>query len=453
MTLRVRLAVAFAALAAVVAGLMGALGYAATANRIQQEVDNSLVAAAQRIMVGPPLSASWRPDPHDPPTPQPRLRGEEGMAATLVSADGRYTVVRSADGAVIAPVPADAALAASEEPRSRARTQDVGGAPFRVVAATDGNGRAAVLVGRDYGQEQSVLRALAVIMALLAFGLAVAAALVGWWLARRIAARLEDLTATAEQVSDTGRLDVPVPGSGSDEVGRLAGAFNTMLGRLAQSRADQQRLVQDAGHELRTPLTSLRTNISLLERYEELTPDVRRRVLADLRGESRELSHLVDELLDAATGGMDDSDPEPVLLADVVDRVVDRMRRKTDRTLQVECDSTTVMGRAGQLERALWNLVDNAAKFDSSGSPVSITVADGVLSVADRGPGIPAEDSGHIFERFYRPVTSRSLPGSGLGLAIVKDVAASHGAAVSVEPRSGGGTVFLIRFPGWTAAG
>ena len=96
--------------------------------------------------------------------------------------------------------------------------------------------------------------------------------LLGWLIARQVTRRLVRLTGAAEQVAATGRLDVAVPVEGTDEAGRLGAAFNEMLAALARSKDDQQRLVQDAGHELRTPLTSLRTNISVLRRYDRPRP-------------------------------------------------------------------------------------------------------------------------------------------------------------------------------------
>lgn len=457
MTLRARLAIAFAAMAAVVAGLMGALGYAATANRIEQGMDDALLAAAQRALTAPRPGdddARFRGDDsgderenRTPPRPGPRALADEGLALTLVSADGRYQAVRG-DHA-LTPRTGDAELAASRTPAHSTRTQETDGESYRVVAATNGNGRVAVLVGREWDEEAGVLRSLMVIMAALAAALSVIAAFAGWILARRITGRLELLTATAEQVSDTGRLDLAVPGTGPDEVGRMAAAFNTMLGRLAQSQADQQRLVQDAGHELRTPLTSIRTNISLLERFGELSPEVRQRVLADLRGESRELSDLINELLDVASGTTTASEPQPVVLADVVERVVARAARKTDHLVEAECDGSEVLADSAALERAVWNLVDNAIKFDATASPIRIEVARGKLHVMDRGPGIEEADRAHIFERFYRPVASRSLPGSGLGLSIVADVASANDAEATVAPRSGGGTVFTLSFRRW----
>ena len=309
------------------------------------------------------------------------------------------------------------------------------------------------MVARDWSENAAVLRQLATVLSVLAAALAVVAAVIGWLVARRITGPLIRLTQTAEQISSTGQVPQTsrdevgrLAGAGHDEVGRLAGSFSAMLHRLARSQAEQQRLVQDAGHELRTPLTSLRTNISLLERFDELSPEVRARVLADLKGESRELTGLVNEVLAVAGGEHDRGDPEPVRLADVAQTVATRARRRTGREITLSTDDSQVVASRVGLERAVWNLLDNAAKFDTSGAPIDIRVADGVVEVLDRGPGIPADEEPHLFDRFYRPVSSRSLPGSGLGLAIVKDVAESAGGRAFVRSREGGGSVVGMAF-------
>ncbi len=428
MSLRTRLALSFAAIATLVAALMGVLGYTATKNQLEREVDQSL------------LSQRFRPDRDgDGDGPQ----GAD--AGVLLSATG--TVLRT-EGSVQLPVTdADRAAAASQVSVVDARTQNVNGTPYRIVTASPGGAQGAVMLGRDWSESASVLRNLALILTVSAAALALLAAIAGWALAARITRRLTRLTDTAEQVSATGQLDVEVPGVGNDEVGRLASAFNAMLGRLARSQEQQQRLVQDAGHELRTPLTSLRTNISLLERFEELSPEVRSRVLADLRGESRELTGLVNEVLALAGGGPDEEELAPVRLADLAEAIAVRARRRTGREVTVTADDSVVQGRRQGLERAVWNLVDNAAKFDPSGAPIEVRVQRNTIDVLDRGPGVPADEAGQIFDRFYRPVASRSLPGSGLGLSIVKDVAQAHGGRAYVQPREGGGSVFGIALP------
>lgn len=450
MTLRARLAISFAALATVVAILMGALGYAAVASRITTQTDEGLLNAAQRVLNAPrtgdglAFSRDQFQGRRNPLPPQDRT-----LLITKVTSSGEAQTLRG-DPPLTAE-PADVDVAASAEPTNLARTQDINGVPYRVVVATNGNGSTAILVGRDWTEQTAVLRGLALVMIGLAGALAVVAAFAGWLLARRITARLESLTAAAVQVSQTGSLNVEVPGEGTDEVGRLASAFNTMLLRLTRSQSEQQRLVQDAGHELRTPLTSIRTNISLLQRFAELDPEVQRRVVADLRGESVELTDLVNELLEIAAGTSPTGESAPVLLADVVSQVVERIRRKSDIDVRVVCDGSVVTGYETLLERAVWNLAENAMKFDENKGPIDIEVRDNQLTVSDRGPGVSDEDRHQIFERFYRPISSRSLPGSGLGLSIVKDVAETHQATVWCSERPGGGAVFHIQFPAITA--
>jgi two-component system sensor histidine kinase MprB len=431
MSLRTKLAISFAGIAALVAALMGVIGYTATNEQLQRATDQALLSGGGR-----PLGPGGE-DRRD------EQRGQDAIA--VLSPTGE--VLRS-DGAVQLPVTdADRAAAADPRPSVNARTQSVDGTAYRILTVSPGEGRGAVMVARDWSEAAAVLRRLSGILAMCAVALTAIAAALGWWLAHRITKRLILLTDTAERVSATGQLDVEVPGAGTDEVGRLAGSFNAMLDRLGESQADQQRLVQDAGHELRTPLTSLRTNISLLERFEELDPDVRARVLADLRGESRELTGLVNEVLALAGGQGANGEPEPVGLASVAETVAKRARRRTDREISVTSDESQILAPRAAVERAVWNLVDNAAKFDPSGAPVEIRVHEGTVEVLDRGPGVPAEDVAHVFDRFYRPIASRSLPGSGLGLAIVKDVADANGGRVYVVAREGGGSVFGIAWP------
>ncbi len=273
----------------------------------------------------------------------------------------------------------------------------------------------------------------------------VAAGLFGWWLARRITRRLVVLTSAAEDVARTRQLGIQVPVAGLDEVGRLGRAFDRMLGRLAQSEEDQRRLVQDAGHELRTPLTSLRTNISLLRRIDELPPATREELVADLSQEARELTDLVNELVDLAAGQSENEPPQRVDLADLAEDVVGLARRRTGRdvVLRVSGDTTTD-GRPGMLQRAISNLVENAAKFDRDGkAPIEVSITGPArpgtvrVEVRDRGPGIAEGDLVRIFDRFYRAADARSQPGSGLGLSIVREVAMAHGGAPFAFRREG----------------
>jgi two-component system sensor histidine kinase MprB len=227
---------------------------------------------------------------------------------------------------------------------------------------------------------------------------------------------------------------------GTDEVGRLATSFNTMLSALATSREQQKRLVADASHELRTPLTALRTNIEFLERAGTLPAGEQAALLAEARLELTELTVLVSELVDLAGDARVDEPVTAVDLAEVAEDVATRFRRRTGRDVTVAAsDAAVIDGRRAMIDRALSNLVDNALKF--TGQPVEIIVSGGRIDVADRGPGIGPDDRERVFDRFYRASSDRTKPGSGLGLSIVSQIAAAHGGRASMHERAGGGNI------------
>ncbi|MEC8017577.1 MAG: HAMP domain-containing sensor histidine kinase, partial [Actinomycetota bacterium] len=232
-----------------------------------------------------------------------------------------------------------------------------------------------------------------------------------------------------------------------DEVGRLSTAFHRMIGALARSRADQRRLVEDAGHELRTPVTSIRTGLDTLSRYPDLPADERAEIVDSMRAEATELTSLVNEVVQVASGEVDDSEPEQVRIGDVVATAAERSQRRSGRQVLVQSDDSELIIRRGQLERAVSNLLENAVKFDQSDSPIEVTVVDGRISVLDRGPGIPTADQPLVFERFHRSATARTLPGSGLGLSMVATIARQHGGEVFVADRDGGGAVVGLTLP------
>jgi two-component system sensor histidine kinase MprB len=441
MSLRTKLAVVFAVVAAAVAGVVGVFSYQTASQRISNEVDRSLLntadaiaAGATEVMAPSPVNARHPGDMgHDDGQP---------MVAQAVLPDG--TVVPIGGRPVVLPLStADRALAATGARRSQGY-QNVTAGPdnYRVLTMALGKGHGAIQVAIDIDETQRNLQGLATLIAGASAIVLVAAAGAGWLIARQITRRLVRLTTLAEQVSSTGRLDIKVPTGGRDEVGRLSSSFDTMLGRLAGSRDDQERLVQDAAHELRTPLTSLRTNASVLRRFGELAPPARARLLDDVDGETRELTHLVNELVELATRQHDGEEARPVELAAVAEQAAMRVRRRSGRTITIAAEATTVLGRRHGLERAVSNLLENAAKFDADGTaPIEVVIHGGRVEVLDRGPGIGDADAERVFDRFYRADAARSLPGSGLGLAIVREVARSHGGEVFTAPRAGGGAV------------
>jgi two-component system sensor histidine kinase MprB len=294
---------------------------------------------------------------------------------------------------------------------------------------------------RSLEETERVLQSLRVRTLMLSIVVAGAAALLGLWLASSVTASLRKMTSAAEHVAATGSLDTPVGPAGNDEVGRLGAAFDRMLAALARSRQQQQRLIEDAGHELRTPLTSLRTNVDVLRRHDDLPSSEREAILADLHAETEELTELVNEIVSTAVGGTADEPPEEFDLAVLAADVASRFERRTGRAITVIAEPSMVLARKSSVQRALSCLLDNARKFDQSDGPIEVTVRGRGIAVADRGPGIPPAEIDLVFERFHRATESRSMPGSGLGLSIVRDVAERHGGAVFARNREGGGAV------------
>ena len=335
-------------------------------------------------------------------------------------------------------------------------------------------------MARDLTEVEEVLGGLR--RRLIGFGLAgvAAASVLGWLVARRVVRPVERLRDAAERIARTQDLATPLPAGGSGEVGSLTRSMGTMVGALATSRQQQQRLITDASHELRTPLTSLRTNVELLRRAEDLPAPQRAEVLADLQFELEELTQLLAELVELATDRYGDDEPaESVSLADLARSVAARSERRNGRPVIVRAAGSDrglharrhhrrvrdglarwtarvdslVEGRPQQLERAIGNLIENSIKYSAPDEgPVEVVVDGGRLEVLDRGPGIPAADQPLVFDRFYRSTASRAAPGSGLGLAIVRQIVEGHGGRVWATDRLGGGAAVGFELPSATGS-
>jgi two-component system sensor histidine kinase MprB len=307
-----------------------------------------------------------------------------------------------------------------------------------------------------------VLKRLGTVL-LIVGGIGVAiAAFAGGMVARAGLRPVARLTEAAERVARTDDLR-PIPVIGSDELARLTQAFNMMLRGLAESRERQARLVTDAGHELRTPLTSLRTNVELLMASQEpgaprIPEDEMAELRADVIAQIEELSTLVGDLVDLTRDEAGGVIHEPVDLAEIVDRSLERVRRRrNDIEFDVNVIPWQVYGDAAGLSRAVLNLLDNAAKWSPPNGRVGVRMTqtdpvNGELVVSDHGPSIPPHEHQLVFERFFRSTAARAMPGSGLGLAIVKQVVLKHGGARRVEETVRGGqppgTSIFVLLPG-----
>jgi two-component system, OmpR family, sensor kinase len=283
---------------------------------------------------------------------------------------------------------------------------------------------------------------------------------------------LSGMAATAYDITShdlTGSADLPVRVSGTGggvEVEELRTALNRMLDHIDASLAVRaaanerlRRFVADASHELRTPLTSIRGYADLFSYAAANEPAERDAHLAKIRAETARMSVLVDDLLLLAR--LDSADAETPLrwqrtdLAELATAAAEAFRvSRPDHPLEVDIGTRPVWLRADptRLRQVLDNLLANVAAHTPPGTPARLTVRVSPgwaeVSVADSGPGIPAEHQARIFDRFYRVDDSRSrrAGGTGLGLAVVQMLVAAHGGMVTVDSGPGG-TVFTVRLP------
>ncbi len=452
MSLRLKIVLALTLLAAGATAAIGIVSYTTIRHELQETVDKSLDDAARQFQRQPSLGdVDGDGDSGTPPIRGPvggpaRARPRSFQRVLYQKIDAGGTIQASNESYELPVSDADLDVASSTDPNASARFDvTIEGESYRILTVKADSG--AVQLARSLAESQRSVERILRSTLLAVVIVALLSALLGLLIARQVTRRLLRLTSVAGEVAQTGRLDVEVPVDGGDETGQLGRAFSAMLAALQASKHEQHQLVQDASHELRTPLTSLRTNVSVLSRrYDQLPVEARDQLLADLDSETRELTDLVNELVELATDGRDDEPIQRVRIADVVERAAARARRRFGRDLVVTADDSVVDGRPNALERATQNLIDNACKFAPEG-PIEASIREGTVVVRDFGPGLVEADVPHLFDRFYRSVEMRSQPGSGLGLSIVKSVVESHGGTVFARNATGGGAELGFTLP------
>ena len=440
MTFRTRIAVSAAAAVALTVVAASIVLYLVAREQLRAPVDEALEARAAEISVQQ-LGIL------------PGQGGDSYLAVRPEFGEARgYVQLVRTDGSVLAPprqqlrIPVDDDVldVAGQGGPAFWTNVDVEGTHLRVFTFAYGPD-AAVQVARPLSEVDESLRRIGLVLLLIAAGGIVIAAGLGLVVARAALSPVRELTETVERVSETHDLSERIDVAGNDELSRLATSFNTMLGALEESTRAQRQLVADASHELRTPLTSVRTNIEVLADDRMLPAEERARLLSDVVEQLGEMTTLISELIELARAEQMAAEPEDVRLDLLVVDAVERARRNRPEVVYtVDVEPATVPGVPATIERAVGNLLDNAAKWSPAGGEVEVVVRDGRLTVRDHGPGIADEDLPYVFDRFYRARAARGLPGSGLGLAIVRQVAESHGGVVVAEHAEGGGTRMVL---------
>jgi two-component system, OmpR family, sensor histidine kinase MprB len=444
--------------------LVGSIAtYVAVRSQLRGQLDQSLRRQSAAVVIAgsgeelgvPRLRRALGPDLQETQGSNPAPRGldldivapepEFGNAPSFFQLiDTRGKAVAPLRGRTVLPVSSRSLEVARNGAAAYYTDVEVKGTAMRMYVRPAGQGRA-LFAARSLSEVENALNRLGWSLAITCFAGIVLAGGVGAVVARGALRPVRTLTATAERITDTHDLSERIETEGDDELSRLGASFNAMLDSLEGAIRSQRRLVSDASHELRTPLTSLRTNIDLLRQGVTLSDRDRERLLRDVTQELEELTALVANTVELARGGQRDLHLEHVCLNEIAEGVVRRAEtRFPNLEFELQADETTVWGDPDELDRALWNLVENAAKWSNGGGRIELTVGEGQVTVRDHGPGIPESDRPFIFDRFYRSEAARGQPGSGLGLAIVRQIAESHGGRVDVEEAEGGGSRFRL---------
>jgi len=477
MSLRGRLIVTLVVLAGAGLLVLGAVTYAALrsfeVDRIDQQATSAIDQAdgqLHREDVGSTLGRRPFGDADD------RGRRSGGPPDGIdIAPAGTYAEQRDSSGTVMAhtvlglpagdTAPAAPQLPASLDAGDRATVGAVGASELRYrvyVATTPGFPNRLTVVAVPFTEIDATLNHLLVIEGFVIGGVLIALAAAAWWLVRLGLRPLDRIGATAGAIAAgdlSHRVERAEPRT---EVGRLGLALNAMLGRLeeafAERRASEERLrrfLADASHELRTPLASIRGYAELFRiGAAREGPDVEK-AMSRIEDESARMGVLVEDLLALARlDEVRDAHREPVDLTSLAeDAVNDAQAVAPDReiTLRGEGEGEVVVdGDPDQLRQVLANLVRNALVHTPAGTPIEVTVAargaDATLEVRDHGPGLPTDNPGELFDRFWRadPGRGRGRAGAGLGLAIVAGIVHAHGGRAQAANAEGGGARFTV---------
>ncbi|HEX8917637.1 MAG TPA: ATP-binding protein [Chloroflexota bacterium] len=440
---RTRLALATGAAVALTVILASGIAYVVVANNMQRQVDDGL--RSQLSGLREHTNHHEGPNHRGDIPSLPRGPFDSSNFVQFVTSGG--LVQRSGNEAGSLPVTAETHAIAHGTQGPQFTNMTVDGIHLRVLTAQIDSGLA-VQIAQPLTQIDATLARMSLLFLLIAACGTVGAAVLGAFVARTALIPVRRLTRAAEDVTATRDLRRRIDVRSTDELGRLAVSFNTMLSALEQSIVAQRQLVADASHELRTPLTSLRTNLEVLAQEDRIDQATRAQLLGDLVAQTEEMTGLVGDIVELAREQELPLESEEIrldqLAADAIARVG---RHHPSVRFEPNLRETTITGAPQRIDRAVTNLLDNAAKWSPAGGTIDVIVDDGAVSVRDHGPGIATEDLPHIFDRFYRSARSRGMPGSGLGLAIVRQVAETHGGSVVAQNADDGGALLRLSLP------
>ena len=468
MSIRVRLALWYGGLFAVILLLFGLLTYALHVRGHYEDRDRLLLASASHAMTGmpsgglhlgsggPSLEVALRL--YDAAG---RLQEDAPMGEAPPALDPRAILAEPAGPAYDplaglapafdpAPAPMGGAFGVLGDPPQRWRAYVVPIQHDHTLA-----GYIAALTPLEH-LDASIRAFRASLLALGVVGLAAALA-GGWAIAGRALEPIDRMTRTARTIADARDISHRVAAPAQrDERGRLAETFNAMLASIEESARTQQRFVADASHELRAPLTAIGGNLELLRRQPDMPDAERTEVLGEVEREAQRLTRMVADLLALAradTGA--DIQRQPVDLDAVVLETFQAARPLAHgQDLRLDpFEPVRARGDADRLRQLVLILLDNAIKYTPPGGRIGLGLRQcdnqAEIVVCDSGVGIPAEALPHVFERFYRadPARGRDPGGTGLGLPIARWIVEQHGGTIAIASQLGQGTTVTVTLP------
>lgn len=376
--------------------------------------------------------------------------GEAGEGYYYVVWTGRQARAQSSENA-----PASVSLPQREARDTQTRFRDRDGMREAYHFTEMGE---CVLAGRPVGKDLAGMEFYAARLSLIGVGVLVVGLGGGWVLTTRSIRPIEQIAGAAKRISEgklSERIPVDQPGS---ELGQLAEVLNSTFERLEDSFAQQKRFTADASHELRTPLSVLIAETQIVLSRERPAEEYRE-VLAGNLDTARQMKRLAEALLELARldAGEQRQPGPPLDIGTMADEVIGRLRPlAATRNVSITREGESTVTSSGSPERlvlVISNLLENAIHHGREGGSVVVTTRHDensvVLQVSDDGPGIPAADLPHVFERFYRADKSRtgSQGRYGLGLAICRGLVDAEGGSITVESEVGRGACFTVRLP------
>ncbi len=455
MSLRLRLTLLYSTLLGGTLLLFGALVYGLVSLVLISQVDNTLTQQAE-VLAGGLLRVNSS-DQFDPRVLTEFQPTDSNLIFQVWGNDRRLQIERPRGWTA----PLDSGgLRASRPVFNSTYSQNVHLRVLSIPLVTSRGPAGILQVGLTLGLLDATQRTLSTLLVALAVFSMALAGLAGWLVTGQALAPLASATMVATRITRADDLSrrVPLMGNESEEVAQLITAFNDTLSRLEGLFTSQRRFVADVSHELRTPLTVIKGEVSLMRRMGQVDEES----LTSVEAEVDRLTRLVGDLLllAQAESGRLPMDMRAVELDTILLEVFQQMRTLAGEKLKLhiaDIDQVQVNGDRDRLKQVLVNLVGNAIQYTPAGGNVTLSLqrANGQarLIVSDTGPGIPAQDLPHIFERFYRGERSRKrTPGTqtsgfGLGLSIAYWIVRNHGGSIEVNSREGQGTTFCIWLP------